>query len=93
MGVSHRSGRWEALLALASGTFARPGTMARLVGCRVDLLQVRPPATLGVGDGYAACAGGRLERRQLGPFPVEHERAAQASRERTPAQEEERSRE
>ena len=57
--------------------------MALLVGCRVDLLQVRPPATLGVGDGYAACADGRLERRQLDLFPYE----------RTRAQEEERSRE
>ena len=47
----------------------------------VDVVQVRPPSTLGVGECYGALADGRFERRQLEPLVLEREREARASRE------------
>ena len=48
----------------------------------VDVVQARPPSTLGVGECYAALADGRFERRQLEPLVLEQVREAQAARER-----------
>ena len=73
-----------------------PATAHRLEGLcpqrpgLVDVVRARPPATLGVGECYAALADGRFERRQLEPLVLEPVREAQASRERFHAEEEER---